>query len=312
VVAAVVVAYSGVAASAASLPDSPLYSVKLLVEDVIVAVAPPEQKPRLYVGQLERRLEETEAFVQEGRIQEAGQTMKAAAQRIEYAEAAAPSGRSDQVREQIESTVAQHRRTLDSFQQQGGQPPAALAAPASVAVSPAPAVRPQPPAPLPAAAVESIENSTEAAAAAVGPAVAAGIESSLASGQPASAAPVAASAPRLPANSVAAPQADFGSIAGSRPPAAVAAPPAPAAEAPVASFAPIGQVATLTATPITAALASPSVPSPTASPTAATPPALPSPTGGIGAPTGGFQSIPDRLPALQRTGPDSPRAPSGL
>src|SRR5205814_504242 len=76
------------AASAASLPDSPFYSVKLFVEDVAVTLAQPEQKPQLYVQQASTRVEEATVLMQQGKINEAERTVNEAAQRVKAAETA--------------------------------------------------------------------------------------------------------------------------------------------------------------------------------------------------------------------------------
>ena len=81
-------AYGTVAVSAASLPNSPLYPVKLLVEDIRVAVAPTEQKPDIYVEMAVRRVEETETLLQTGRLVEAERAVEVANRQIATARAA--------------------------------------------------------------------------------------------------------------------------------------------------------------------------------------------------------------------------------
>jgi Domain of unknown function (DUF5667) len=115
--------YGTLAASAASLPDSPLYQVKLLVEDARVAVAPPEEKPLIYAEQASRRLDETDALISDGRIGAAERAASDAAKRIESARAAAQQAPAPQVREAIGSTLEQYRSVSESLASRGGSPP---------------------------------------------------------------------------------------------------------------------------------------------------------------------------------------------
>jgi hypothetical protein len=119
-------AYGTYVASADSLPDNPLYQVKLLVEDARVAVAPPDEKPLLYVEQATRRLEETDVLISDGRISAAERTASDAARRIESARtaaASAPDAPAPQVREAIGSATAQYRSVSESLVSRGGSPP---------------------------------------------------------------------------------------------------------------------------------------------------------------------------------------------
>lgn len=126
VLVAVFLGYGTMAVSAASLPDSPLYSVKLLVEDMRVAVAPAEQKPQIYVEQAVRRLEETEALIQTGRLPEAERAIEDASRRIASARAAAEQApRQEQVREAIGTTSARARAVAEALSLLGGSAPAA-------------------------------------------------------------------------------------------------------------------------------------------------------------------------------------------
>lgn len=124
VAAALVVSYGAIAASAASPPDSPLYTVKLLVDDVRVAVASTEEKARIYVEQASRRLEETDILIQSGRIESAERSAHDAARRIESARAVAEQvAPQPEVREAISSTVAQYRSVSESLERVGGSAP---------------------------------------------------------------------------------------------------------------------------------------------------------------------------------------------
>lgn len=143
-------AYGTFAASAASLPDSPLYSVKLLVEDARVAVASPEERPLIYVEQAARRLEETDALISDGRISAAERSASDAAKRLESAQAAAQKSPAPQVREAIGSTLAQYRSVSESLASRGGsspsvtgvQPAIAARAPSAAPVAIAPIEQP--------------------------------------------------------------------------------------------------------------------------------------------------------------------------
>jgi len=116
-------AYGTYAASADSLPDNPLYHVKLLVEDARVAVAPADEKPLIYVEQATRRLEETDLLINDGRIGAAERAATDAARRIESARAAAQDAPAPQVREAIGSATAQYRSVSESLVSRGGSPP---------------------------------------------------------------------------------------------------------------------------------------------------------------------------------------------
>ena len=130
-------AFGTFAASAASLPDSPLYPVRLLVEDARVAVAPVEEKPLIYVEQATRRLEETDALISDGRISAAERTVSDAAKRIESAQAAAQQAPAPQVRDAIGSTLAQYRSVSESLVSRGGSlPPVTGAQAGTVARAP--------------------------------------------------------------------------------------------------------------------------------------------------------------------------------
>jgi len=132
-------AYGTFAASAASLPDSPLYSVKLLVDDARVAVAPAEDKPLIYAEQASRRLDETDALISDGRIDAAERAASDAAKRIESARAAAERAPAPQARDAIASTTAQYRSVSESLASRGGSSPAVTGAqPSRVASASAP------------------------------------------------------------------------------------------------------------------------------------------------------------------------------
>src|SRR5437867_966663 len=133
--------YGTFAASAASLPDSPLYPVKLLVEDARVAVAPAGDRPLIYVEQATRRLEEADTLISDGRIDAAERSTSDAAKRIESARAAAQQSPAPQVRDAIGSTVVQYRSVSESLAARGGSSPTVAGAqPAVVARAPASAL----------------------------------------------------------------------------------------------------------------------------------------------------------------------------
>jgi hypothetical protein len=331
---AVALGYSAVAASAASLPDSPLYQVKLVVQDVLIAVAPPEQKPRLAVEQLEVRLGDAQAMVDVGRTQEAGRAVKAAARSIEYAEALAPQSSSPQeVRAAIKSSVEKHSGAMENFRQQGGDTPPVLsrevaavperaapaAPPSSVAAPPAPAAEPaDTPADVTSAFGAPVRGfETLPLNRAGGVPGGGGVENNMSrpsASAGSAAAPSGAFAP-LPGSDAqrpAAPPASFVPVGGDSQPAA-AAPAAPLSPAgtgdaaqtvppPPAAFAPVGNGGATAAGPASAS------PAAAASATAANPSSPASTVGGVEAPTGGFRSIPGGLPSPNRTAHDSQRS----
>jgi hypothetical protein len=88
IVAVATVGYGAVAASASTLPGSPLYPVKVLVEDITIAVAPEDQKPDLFVNQANRRLDEAEALARDRRIDEAERLAEDATRSLESAKVA--------------------------------------------------------------------------------------------------------------------------------------------------------------------------------------------------------------------------------
>jgi Domain of unknown function (DUF5667) len=136
-------AYGTFVVSAASLPDSPLYPVKLLVEDARVAVAPAEERPLIYVEQATRRIEETDALISDGRISAAERSASDAAKRIESAQvAAAQQSPAPQVRAAIGSTVAQYRSVSESLASRGGSSPPVTSGQPVVAARPPAAIAP--------------------------------------------------------------------------------------------------------------------------------------------------------------------------
>jgi len=155
VVAGTVLGYGAYVASAASLPDSPLYQVKLLVEDARVAMAPADQRSQIFVEQATRRIEETDALIQDGRISDAERSASDAARRIESARAAAREApaadvqRAD-VQRAIGTTEDQYRSVSRVLADRGGSPP-----PVSPPEARAAAVQPVPVAPEVAASAQS-------------------------------------------------------------------------------------------------------------------------------------------------------------
>jgi len=126
--AVILLAYGTVVSSAASLPDSPLYPVKLLVEDVQFALAPSSDRPKLYSEQAVRRLDETKALIDDGRIPEAVQTANAAGQSIELARAAAEQSSSPQdAQAVIAATTDPYQSVLAALEAHGVAPSVVLA-----------------------------------------------------------------------------------------------------------------------------------------------------------------------------------------
>ncbi len=152
VVAGTVLGYGAYVASAASLPDSPLYQVKLLVEDARVAMAPADQRSQIYVEQATRRIEETDALIQDGRISDAERSAGDAARRIESARAAAREAPAAGVQRAIGTTEDQYRSVSRVLTDRGGSPPpvsppdarAAAVQPAPVAPEVAPSAQSEP------------------------------------------------------------------------------------------------------------------------------------------------------------------------
>lgn len=125
--AAVMLGYGTVAVSSASPPSSPLYPVRLLVEDIRVAVAPVDQKPQIYAEQALHRVEQTEALIQSGRLSEAERAMEDAARRIVSARsAAAQSAPRARANDGLGSTYQRARAAADRLADLGGSPPARL------------------------------------------------------------------------------------------------------------------------------------------------------------------------------------------
>lgn len=269
--AAVVVGYGTLAVSAASLPASPLYPVKLLVEDVQLAVAPEGEKPHIYTNQALKRLEETEALLQVGRITDAERVAGEAARRIESARAAAqhPSAPA-RAREAIGTTVEAYREVAENLTQRGGSPPPVAAARATgptapeitslvvvAQASPTPTSGPNPAAPAPTVPVTGAQP--------VGAPVPSGgflsVESSTVSNT--------GTAPSAP---VSAPPSDFTSVEAASPAPtatgiAVGAPPPTFVAVELPTGAPASPTPTATRTPTTAPQSG--TPTPTDGPTAA-------------------------------------------
>lgn len=123
-------AYGTVAVSAASLPNSPLYPVKLFVEDIRVAVAPIDQRPDLYVELAVRRVEETETLLQTGRIVEAERAVESANRQIAAARAAADQrSRVGPSNEVLASTSERVQKVTEALTHRGGTSPAILPEP---------------------------------------------------------------------------------------------------------------------------------------------------------------------------------------
>ena len=140
VVAGTVLGYGAYAASAASLPDSPLYQVKLLVEDARVAIAPADQRSQIYVEQATRRIEETDALIQDGRISDAERSASDAARRIESARAAAGDVPAVEVQRAIGTTEDQYRSVSRVLADRGGSSPIVSPPEARAAAAPPPPI----------------------------------------------------------------------------------------------------------------------------------------------------------------------------
>jgi hypothetical protein len=106
--------YGTIAASASSLPGNPLYSVKLIVEDVRVAVASPNERPRIYVEQADNRLEETQRLLHNGQYPEAERTVREAQQSLDSARAlASQSARPQETLSAIDDASVRTQRVAD-------------------------------------------------------------------------------------------------------------------------------------------------------------------------------------------------------
>lgn len=268
VVAGTVLGYGAYVASAASLPDSPLYQVKLLVEDARVAIAPADQRSQIYVEQATRRIEETDALIQDGRISDAERSAGDAARRIESARAAAREAPAAEVQRAIGTTEDQYRSVSRVLADRGGSPP-----PVSPPEARAAAV---PPAPVAPEAATSAQGEPAAPGNSVGAPLAGTGFSPIAPAGPGAGAQVGATAER--AARVSAPPSDFAAIG-----SADASPTGPGRSATTGPAA--LATATHTATPRPTVT---NVPSPTRTPVPTTVPVATQPA----APLSGFTPIP--------------------
>ncbi len=117
VVAAIAVGYGAIAASASSMPDSPLYPVKVWVEDVTIAVAPAEHRAELLLSQANRRLDESRALAGDGRIDKAERLVEDASRSVEAAKPFAPlAADPDRTSQAIESTNSKIREVDQSLE----------------------------------------------------------------------------------------------------------------------------------------------------------------------------------------------------
>jgi hypothetical protein len=117
--AVVLFGYGTVASSAASLPNSPLYPVKLFVEDVQVAVSPPSERPKLRTEQAVQHDDQARKLADNGQLVEARQANNDAGKRLDDARVAANQVPDPQVQAVIEKTSATHdavTRVLDDRQ----------------------------------------------------------------------------------------------------------------------------------------------------------------------------------------------------
>jgi hypothetical protein len=303
-IVATMLGYGAFAASAASLPDSPLYQVKLFVEDARVAIAPSDQRPQIYVEQAARRLEETDALIQDGRISDAERAATDAARRIESARTASEEGvvspgSAPAVQRAIGTTEDQYRSVSRALADRGGSSPSVRASETRSASQQPAAPEPRPPAAQPTA-----PETQASPAQAPGPerAEPASVEP-VASGSGAVGAPLAGSgfapitppaaspSPQVRATSepprVSAPPSGFSAIGSPTQAAASSGQPAATSEAAPPTAAPTSPL------PPTAAPTSPPAPTPTIVPSPTRPPAAP-PTRTLvpGAPIDGFTPIP--------------------
>lgn len=283
----VTVGYGALAASASSLPNSPLYPVKVLVEDFAIAFAPDDQKPDLLVHQANRRLDEVEALAREGRSVEAERVAEEALRKLESAKVVASlSGNPARLSQAIEMTENRARTTETAIDR--SKPPteprvSRSRPPEGELVFPVPPTRADPEGTAPLAAGEDkVSPSVESLAPPPSPAELepiAGLPAAL-SGAPAA---VAAAPSTSPARQVSAPSA--GAVLAIESAESLAPTPTRGAvSAPRSTVVPVGGAGS-------AATPTPTV-APAQSPTRTSTPQV-SPAGGsAGAPTGGFTVLP--------------------
>lgn len=285
-VAALTVGYGAVAASAASMPNSPLYPVKIVIEDIMIAVAPTEHRADLLLNQANRRLDESRVLADDGQMNRAERLVEDASQKIEGAKALAPiatdPGRTNQG---IQIAVTRAALADESIERTKPAPSAVVVAPAA---APKPDPKPAVPAESPALNVDALQLPVEAPSLAA-PAIDA---ATLPSGGTSSA-PV----PAIGAGQFGAPAAPAVQII-EQIEATLATPTRGGLSAPQETVIPLEQVVPAVTTTRTA--------TPVRSPTPATPG---SSTGTAGAPTSGVTVLPAGGPSGP-TPSDSPRPPA--
>lgn len=101
-------------ASAGSLPEEPLYPVKLAVENVQIALTPdPQQRAELELRFAGRRLEEVETAVQQGKLQAVQQGLTLYEQRVQGAvDQAQAAGPAPQQEAQIQDSLERQQEVL--------------------------------------------------------------------------------------------------------------------------------------------------------------------------------------------------------
>jgi len=293
--------FGTVRAAGDSLPDSPLYPVRVLAEDVQVGLASPEVKPQLYAAQASSRAEDAKSLQETGRSAEAERTASEAFRRVEDARAVAaqvPEMQRPQVSAKVESQLVQVVATIEDIS------PRIMHNDVAQAVSSAPSPTRVPltatpsevaalavaPTPEPTATPLPEPTHTPTGIPVVAPGNGTGFAPITAGGATQSATPVrnGTGAGSEPAP-VAAPTTSFVAI-GSQPETS-STPTARPSTIPSQTVAPMLPSETPTPVRTQAAPATPTRTATATTPTQSSGPMSPTPTGGVGAPTGGFTPL---------------------
>jgi hypothetical protein len=149
IIAALTVSYGAIAVSASVDPDSLLYPIKIVIEDVSIAVAPAEHRADLLVNQANRRLDESQVLAEEGQVDRAERLVEDASQKIEGAKALVQRASDpSKTSRSIETTASRATRTDESLERNksASEPklgaPAPVVAPPPVVYAPAPVIEP--------------------------------------------------------------------------------------------------------------------------------------------------------------------------
>lgn len=120
-----------VAASNRSLPDQPLYPVKLAAEQVQVSLTPQDMsKAQLYAKFIERRIQEQQRMAQRGRAAEMDMLTRRLIDHLDYIErisdkpALAPARQRDlaELRQRIRDTALKHQALYEEMLKQAPEP----------------------------------------------------------------------------------------------------------------------------------------------------------------------------------------------